>query len=80
MPDTILLDESSVNDVISHIIREVLMQVTPTVRVQFFVPWARGILRISSDGDDRRIFFWFESSDSGIFWGRKIWQVFFCVA
>ena len=34
-----------------------------------------GVLRISSDGDDRRIFF-FEIFDSGIFLGTKISQVF----
>ena len=35
------------------------------------------VLRISSDGDERRTFFGSESFDSGIFLGRKIWQVFF---
>ena len=39
-----------------------------------------GVLQISSDGDDQRIFFGFEIFDSRIFWSRKIWQVFFCVA
>ena len=29
------------------------------------------LLGISSDGDDRRIFFGFEIFDSGIFWVRK---------
>ena len=38
-----------------------------------------GVLWVSSDGDDQRIF-GFEIFDSGIFWGRKIWQVIFCVA
>ena len=32
------------------------------------------VLRISSEGDDR---IGFEILHSGIFWGRKIWQVFF---
>ena len=40
----------------------------------------RGVLRISSNGDDQRIFFGFEIFDSGIFLGRKIWQVLFWVA
>ena len=40
-------------------------------------PGGGGVLRISSDGDDRRIFGGFEIFDSGIFLGRKIWQVFF---
>ena len=35
-----------------------------------------GVLRISCDGDDRRIF-GFEIFDSGIFLGGKIWQVSF---
>ena len=43
-------------------------------------PPGGGVLRISSDGDDRRIFLGFEIFDSGIFLGRKIWQVFFWVA
>ena len=38
------------------------------------------VLRISSDGDDRRIFFGFEIFDSRIFLGRKIWQVIFWLA
>ena len=38
---------------------------------------SRGILRISSDGDDQRIIFGFDIFDSGIFSGRKIWKVFF---
>ena len=38
----------------------------------------RGLLQISSDGDDRRIF-WVEIFDSMIFLGRKICLVFFCV-
>ena len=36
-----------------------------------------GVLRISSDGDESKDFLGFEISDPGIFWGRKIWQVFF---
>ena len=38
-----------------------------------------GVLRISSDGDNRRIFFGggVEIFHSGMFLGRKIWQVFF---
>ena len=32
-----------------------------------------GVLGISSDGDDRRIFFKFEIFDSGILLGTKIW-------
>ena len=40
-----------------------------------------GLLGISSDGDDRRIFLGgFEIFDSGTFLGTKIWQVFFWVA
>ena len=39
-----------------------------------------GVLGISSDGDDQRIFWGFEIFDSGIFLGTKIWQVFFWVA
>ena len=35
------------------------------------------VLRISSDGDDGRIFWGFDIFDSGIFLGRKIWQVLF---
>ena len=35
-----------------------------------------GVLGISSDGDDRKIFFGFEIFDSRIFLGTKIWQVF----
>ena len=38
------------------------------------------ILRISSNGEDWRICWRFEIFDSGIFSGRKIWQVFFWVA
>ena len=36
-----------------------------------------GVLRISSDGDDRRIFWGLKFSIPGFFLGRKIWQVFF---
>ena len=39
-----------------------------------------GVLGISSDGDDRRIFGGLVFFDSGIFLGSKIWQVFFWVA
>ena len=39
-----------------------------------------GVLEISSDGDDRRIFWEFEIFDSGIFSGMKIWQVLYGVA
>ena len=39
-----------------------------------------GVLWISSDGDDQRIFLGFEIFDSGIFLGRKIWRVFVWVA
>ena len=46
----------------------------------WFIPGGGGGLGISSDGDDRRIFFGFEIFDSGIFLGTKIWQVFFWVA
>ena len=42
-------------------------------------PRGGGGLRISSDGDDRRIFWGFEIFDSEIFLGRRIWQVFLCV-
>ena len=38
------------------------------------------VLRISSDGEERRILEGFESFDSQIFLGRKIWQVFLWVA
>ena len=36
-----------------------------------------GVLRISSDGDDRRIFWGLKFSIPGFFLGKKIWQVFF---
>ena len=36
-----------------------------------------GVLGISSDGDDRRIFFGFEIFDSGNFWVRKFGKYFF---
>ena len=39
--------------------------------------YPRGVLQISSDGDDWRIFGGFEISDSVSFLARKIWQVFF---
>ena len=40
-----------------------------------------GVLRISSDGDNRRIFLGgVEIFHPGMFLGRKIWQVFFWVA
>ena len=35
------------------------------------------VLRISSYGDDRRIFWGLKFSIPGLFLGRKIWQVFF---
>ena len=39
-----------------------------------------GVLRILSDGDDRRNLVGFEIFDSGIFLCPRIWQVFFvCV-
>ena len=37
----------------------------------------RGVLRISSDRDDRRILGGSKFSSSEIFWGGKFWQVFF---
>ena len=37
-----------------------------------------GLTRISSDGDNQRIF-WVEIVNSRICLGRKIWQVFFLV-
>ena len=43
-----------------------------------FMP--RVILRISSDGNDRRIFGGFEISKSAIFLGRKILHMSFLVA
>ena len=39
----------------------------------------RGILRISSDGDDRRVFWGLKFLIPGICFGKKIWQVFFRV-
>ena len=39
-----------------------------------------GVLGISSDGDDRRIFLGLKFSILGFFLGRKIWQYFFGVA
>ena len=39
-----------------------------------------GLLGISSDGDDQRIFWGFEIFYSGIFFGTKIWLVVFWVA
>ena len=39
-----------------------------------------GLLWISSDGDDRRIFLGLKFSIPGFFLGRKILQVFFWVA
>ena len=37
----------------------------------------RGVIQISSDGDDQRIFWGLDILDSGIFLGRKNWRVFF---
>ena len=37
----------------------------------------RGVLRISSDRDDQRIFWGFKFSILGFFWVGKFWQVFF---
>ena len=37
----------------------------------------RGILRISSDRDDQRIFWGLKFSISGFFWVGKFWQVCF---
>ena len=37
----------------------------------------RGVLRISSDRDDQRIFLGFKFSIWGFFWVGKFWQVFF---
>ena len=37
----------------------------------------RGVLKILSDGDDRRIFLGLKFSIRGFFLGTKIWQVFF---
>ena len=37
----------------------------------------RGVIQISSDGDDRRIFWGLDILDSGIFLGRKNWRAFF---
>ena len=39
-----------------------------------------GVLGISSDGDDRRIFWGLKFSIPGFFWVGKIGQVFFGVA
>ena len=39
-------------------------------------PGGGGVLRISNDRDDRRIFFGLEIFDSRIFLGRKIWHLF----
>ena len=44
------------------------------------MPAPGGVLGISSDGDDQRIYFGFEIFDSEIFLGTNIWQVFFWVA
>jgi len=38
-----------------------------------------GVLRISSDGDDRRIFLDLKFSILGFFSGRRIWKAFLCV-
>ena len=38
-------------------------------------PWG-GVLRISSDRDDRRTFFGLKFSVSGFLWVRTYWQVF----
>ena len=39
--------------------------------------WPRGVLRISSDGDDRRIFLGLKFSIPGIFWVGKFGKYFF---
>ena len=39
-----------------------------------------GVIGISSDGDDRRIFLGLKFSILGFFLGRKSWQVFLGVA
>ena len=39
-----------------------------------------GVLQISSDRDDQRIFIGLKFSISGFFWVTKFWQVFFGVA
>ena len=49
---------------------------TPSQTLTPITPGGLGVLWISSDGDDRRIF-GFEIFDSGIFLGTEIWQVFF---
>ena len=40
---------------------------------QYCVSPSGGILGISSDGDDRRIFVGLKFSIPGFFWGMKIW-------
>ena len=45
-----------------------------------YISSPKGVLRISSYGGDRRIFLGLEICVSGIFWGRKFWQVFLGVA
>ena len=42
-----------------------------------FLMAQEGVLGISSDRDDRRIFLGLKFSISGFFLGTKIWQVFF---
>ena len=49
------------------------------VRIKGCLPQGGGVLWISSDKDDRRIFGGLKSSISGFFWVEKFWQVFFFV-
>ena len=46
--------------------------------ISLFQGW--GVLGISSDRDDQRMFLGLKFSMSGFFWVRKCWQVFFGVA
>ena len=52
---------------------------TPSQTLTPITPGGLGVLWISSDGDDRRIF-GFEIFDSGIFWVQKFGKYFFGVA
>ena len=45
-----------------------------------YISFLKGVLRISSYGGDRRIFWGLEICVSGVFWGKKFWQVFLGVA
>ena len=53
----------------------------PTPPLQWIPGWGGGGgCWISSDGNDPRIIWGLKFSIPGFFLGRKIWQVFFCVA